>query len=151
MTRSVYRQGSTRSRFAVAVHLFFFSNDRVLLLRRFNTGWEDGKYSVPAGHVDAGESVIEAAIREAGEEVGIRLEPHDLQVVHVMHRRSEEERVDFFLLVTDWTGEIANREPHRCDDLAWHPSSSLPSNTIPYVRQSLANFQQGLFFSEFGW
>jgi ADP-ribose pyrophosphatase YjhB (NUDIX family) len=101
--------------------------------------------------VDAGESVTEAAIREAREEVGVRLKAQDLKVVHVMHRRSEEERVDFFLLVTDWTGEITNRESHKCDELAWHPLSSLPSNVIPYVRHSLANFQEGLFFSEFGW
>jgi 8-oxo-dGTP diphosphatase len=85
-----------RSRFPVAVHLFFFRDDRVLLLRRFNTGWEDGKYSVPAGHVDVGESVTEATIREAREEVGITLKPEDIEVIHVMHRKAEEERIDFF-------------------------------------------------------
>jgi 8-oxo-dGTP diphosphatase len=140
-----------RSRFAVAVHLFFLHNDRVLLLRRFNTGWEDGNYSVPAGHVDAGETVTQAAIREAREEIGVRLEPQDVEVVHVMHRKSEDERIDFFLLARRWTGEIANREPDKCDDLAWYPVASLPGNTIPYVRQALHNCQNGMLFSEFGW
>ena len=140
-----------RSRFPVAVHLFFFHKDGVLLLRRFNTGWEDGKYSVPAGHVDAGEPVTQAAIREACEEVGVDLKTSDVEVVHVMHRKSEEERIDFFLNVKSWTGEIANKEPHRCDDLAWYPLSSLPGNVIPYVRQGLANYQNGILFSEFGW
>ncbi len=139
------------SRFPVAVHLFFFRDDCVLLLRRFNTGWEDGKYSVPAGHVDAGESVTEAAIREAHEEVGIPLKPGAVQVVHVMHRKAEEERIDFFLVVNEWTGAITNQEPHKCDDLAWYSRSSLPSNVIPYVRQALENYQNGVAFSEFGW
>ena len=144
-------RGKLRSRFPVAVHLFFFRADRVLLLRRFNTGWEDGNYSVPAGHVDAGETVTQAAIREAHEEIGVRLEPQDVEVVHVMNRKSEDERIDFFLLVRHWAGEIANREPDKCDDLAWYPVASLPGNMIPYVRQALLNYQNGMLFSEFGW
>ena len=140
-----------RSRFVVAVHLFFLRDDRVLLLRRFNTGWEDGNYSVPAGHVDAGETVTQAAIREACEEIGVSLEPYDVTVVHVMNRKSEDERIDFFLLVRSWSGEIANREPDKCDDLSWYPVTSLPGNMIPYVRQALRNSQNGVLFSEFGW
>jgi 8-oxo-dGTP diphosphatase len=144
-------RGKQRSRFPVAVHLFFLRADRVLLLRRFNTGWEDGKYSVPAGHVDAGETVTQAAVREAREEIGVRLEPRDVEVVHVMHRKSEDERIDFFLLARRWTGEIANQEPNKCDDLAWYPVASLPDNLIPYVKQALLNYQDGALFSEFGW
>jgi len=140
-----------RSRFPVAIHLFFFRDGRVLLLRRFNTGWEDGKYSIPAGHVDVNESVTEATIREAREEVGISLRSEDIEVVHVMHRKAEEERIDFFLVVKRWTGEITNQEPHKCDDLTWYPLTSLPSNVIPYVRQGLENYQNGILFSEFGW
>ena len=140
-----------RSRFVVAVHLFFLRNDHVLLLRRFNTGWEDGNYSVPAGHVDAGETVTNAAIREAQEEIGVSLKPQDVEVVHVMNRKSEDERIDFFLLVRSWTGEIGNKEPDRCDDLSWYPVTSLPSNIIPYLRQALQNYQNGKLFSEFGW
>ena len=144
-------RGKLRSRFPVAVHLFFLRADRVLLLRRFNTGWEDGNYSVPAGHVDAGETVTQAAIREAHEEIGVRLEPQDVEVVHVMNRKSEDERIDFFLLARRWTGEIANQEPDKCDDLAWYPMASLPDTMIPYVKQALHNCRNGMPFSEFGW
>ena len=140
-----------RSRFPVAVHLFFFRDDHILLLRRFNTGWEDGKYSVPAGHVEIGETVVQATIREAREEIGVRLEHQDIEVVHVMNRKSEEERIDFFLVVKRWTGEIVNNEPDKCDELSWYPLTSLPSNVIPYVRKGWENYRDRIPFSEFGW
>ena len=139
------------SEFPVAVHLFFIRDRQILLLRRFNTGYEDGKYSVVAGHIEAGETVTQAAIREAYEEVGVVLEPADMQVVHVMHRRSDDERVDFFVLVDHWNSEITNKEPQKCDALSWVLMDALPQNTIPYVKYALEKYQQGFFYSEFGW
>ncbi len=68
-----------RATFPTTVHLFFIRENQVLLIRRFNTGFADGQYSVPAGHLDGGETVIAAAMREAQEEVGVQLEP---QYIH---------------------------------------------------------------------
>src|SRR5512136_1192545 len=85
-----------RAKFPVTVHLLFFRDEQILLLRRFNTGYADGQYSVPAGHLDGGETVMAAAAREAEEETGLRLEASDLVFSSVIHRMEEEERVDFF-------------------------------------------------------
>jgi 8-oxo-dGTP pyrophosphatase MutT (NUDIX family) len=81
--------------FPVAVHIFFFHRGNVLLLRRFNTGYEDGNYSVPAGHLEGDETVVQAAIREAREETGVETRPGDVTVIGTMHRRSGDERMDF--------------------------------------------------------
>ncbi len=140
-----------RDRYPVAVHLFFLADGQVLLARRANTGWGDGHYSVPAGHVDAGESVTAAAVREAREEVGLHLHPEDFAVVHVMHRRSDDDRIDFFLAVARWEGEPTNCEPHKCDDLRWFGLEELPPNIIPYVRHALKCLGSGEVYSEFGW
>ncbi len=109
----------------VAVHLFLLRDGRVLLLRRYNTGYEDGKYSVVAGHVDGGEEITAAMAREAREEAGIAVAPRDLEVVGVMHRRSAEERIDFFLAARRWTGAVTNLEPDKCDELAWFDLETL--------------------------
>ncbi|QQE75486.1 NUDIX domain-containing protein [Brevibacillus composti] len=134
-----------------AVHLFLMRGDEILLLRRYQTGYEDGNYSVPAGHLDGGEEVAAAAIREAQEEVGIRISPDDLRVVGVMHRLSTDERIDFFVSAEKWTGEIVNKEPDKCDELRWAHMDELPANVIPYVRQAISNFRNGQWFQSFGW
>ena len=140
-----------RPRFPVAVHLFLLRGGDVLLLRRWNTGYEDGKYSVVAGHVEEGETVTQAAIREAREEVGVQLKVNDLEVVGVMHRKSNDERVDFFLMATTWSGELTNMEEDKCDDVTWFSLTALPQNVIPYVRRALENYQSGVRYEEYGW
>jgi 8-oxo-dGTP diphosphatase len=135
-----------------AVHLFLIKNGKILLLRRANTGYEDGNYSVPAGHIDGGESASSAMIREAREEAGITLISEHLDVIHVMHRiKDNEERIDFFFSASQWQGEIVNAEPDRCDDLSWFHLNELPENIIPYVRSALEKSGRGLAYSEFGW
>ena len=122
-------------------------------MRRCNTGFEDGKLSVVAGHVEPGESVTRAAIRETDEEVGVTLSPDRLHVVGVMHRKSGDERVDFFLAyrVDADDTEPANREPEKCSELLWANLTQLPDDTIPYVRAGIENFRRGVRFQEFGW
>jgi 8-oxo-dGTP diphosphatase len=140
-----------RATFAVTVHLFFFRENQILLIRRFNTGYADGQYSVPAGHLDGGETVIAAAAREALEEVGVRIEPQDIEFSSVMHRLDGEERVDFFVNIRGWDREPFNAEPDKCDEIRWVDYGDLPANTIPYIRQALQNHRQGTRFDEFGW
>ena len=93
-----------RARFPVTVHLLFFRDDKILLLRRFNTGYRDGEYSVPAGHLDGNETARMAAAREAAEEVGVEIDENDILFSSVMHRNEGDERVDFFLHVRAWRG-----------------------------------------------
>lgn len=144
-----------------SVHLLLVRTDRgaqeVLMMRRFNTGYADGNYSVPAGHIDPGESATAAMVREAAEEIGILVHPDDLELVHVMHRRSvgtdctNSERVDFFFEAARQGVTPRNTEPHKCDDLQWFPVTELPPNTVEYVRHAIAYCLISDRYSEQGW
>lgn len=140
-----------RAAFPVTVHLLFVRDQQILLLRRFNTGFADGQYSVPAGHLDGDETVRAAAAREAQEEIGVRIEPEQIVFSSVMHRREGDERVDFFVRVPAWRGEPVNAEPDKCDDLRWVDVDALPENTVPYVMRAIQNDRDGVRFDEFGW
>ncbi len=147
-------QMEERHKIICASYLVLKKDGQVLLLRRFNTGYEDGNYSIPAGHVDEGESVLSCLVREAKEEIGIDVARENARLVHVMHRSrtpTNDERLDFFFECTAWSGEVQNREPQKCDDLRWVTLDSLPENVIPYIKQALHSVTNKELYGEFYW
>ncbi|MFZ3031943.1 MAG: NUDIX domain-containing protein [Candidatus Moraniibacteriota bacterium] len=136
-----------------ASYILFLRDGKVLLSRRYQTGFEDGNYSLPAGHTEPGETFTTALIREIQEETGVTLTPENVTVSHIMHRHSQYERsyVDVFYTAKNWTGTPENKEPEKCDDLSWFPIDNLPENTLPYVRKAIENSLNNIPYSEFGW
>lgn len=135
-----------------SVYVFPIKDGKILLLRRLNTGYEDGKYGLVAGHADGGETMTQAMIREAKEEAGMDLIKDNLKLVLTMHRWcGDHERIDLFFSSDEWYGEIKNMEPHKCDDLSWFSLNQLPENTIPYIRSAINCYLKGEKYCEFGW
>lgn len=133
----------------VGVHLVLIdSQGRVLLGRRVNTGFGDGLFHVPAGHLEAGESAVAGLIREAREEVGIEIGARDVEFAHVLH---SDERVQMFFTVRRWTGTVANREPEKCSELGWFEPEDLPAAIVDYCRVGIGKVMAGDVFSEYGW
>jgi 8-oxo-dGTP diphosphatase len=141
---------TNRFKLVSEVSLVLIRDGKVCLLRRSNTGYEDGKYCFIAGHKDEGESALQSIIREAAEESGLLLKPQQLRLAHVMHRNESDERIAFFFVANDWEGEPANREPHKHDEMGWFPLDALP-DVIPYMRSALQKIQEEEVYSEFGW
>lgn len=143
-----------RHKIIPASFLFLIKENKILLLRRFNTGFEDGNYSLVAGHVDLNETFSQAIIRESKEEIGIKINSKKLKFVHALHRRNKknnEERIDVYFLLNEWTGKITNKEPHKCDDLKWFGIDKLPKNIIPSVKQAIQDIKNKKYYGEHGW
>jgi ADP-ribose pyrophosphatase YjhB (NUDIX family)/GNAT superfamily N-acetyltransferase len=132
-------------------HLLLVQDGCVLLSRRANTGFRDGEYSVPAGHIEPDETARECMVREAREELGLAIHLDDLQVAHVMHRHENEHRIDFFWLARRWQGEPEIVEPDKCDGIGWFPLDDLPGNIVPYVRKAIEEYLSGHVYSEMYW
>lgn len=143
-----------KQRFKVipTVYLLLIKDNKILLSRRYNTGFHDGDYGLPSGHLKGNETLRKASIREGVEEIGIDVNLEDLELVHVVSRKQEdEERVNFFFLAKKWKGGPKNMEPDKCDDLRWFELDNLPNNIIPYIRQAIKSFSNNIFYSEWGW
>lgn len=110
----------------------------VLLQLRQGTGYMDGHWAMAAaGHVEADESVFEAAQREAREELGIEIDRADLVPLCAMHRtagnhRAIDERVDLFFQCGTWQGEPRLLEPAKAADLRWFSLDALPDPVVSH-------------------
>jgi 8-oxo-dGTP diphosphatase len=138
------------------VFLIIVKDGEILLSRRFQTGYEDGNYGLPAGHLEEGETVREGTVREAYEEIGITLKPENLRHIVTMHRYCDDpenphSRVGFYFLAEKYEGEIRNAEPDKCDDLRFFPLGLLPSNVIGHIRAAIEAYQKGITYTEFDW
>ena len=150
----MFKKGEEMERFKIitAVHLILIENESVLLQRRYNTGYEDGKYSVVAGHVEENEDVITAMQREALEEIGIRIKKEDLKIVHVMQRKApDRESIEYFIACQKYEGKIEIMEKNKCDELKFYKYNKLPNNTIPYIKKGLECYFRDEPFSIYGW
>ncbi len=117
------------SRSAVFVALL---NDQgeVLLHRRANTGFMDGRYDLPSGHVERDESLLHAAVRELKEESGVTVKESTLKLWHVnQFAANDQYYYNFFFVARDWQGMPKITEPDKCDDMQFFATSDLPKLT----------------------
>lgn len=140
-----------RFKMIASSYLILVVDGLILLSRRYQTGYEDGNYSLPAGHIEENESLTRGAAREVFEEIGLKIVPQAFKLVHVMHRKHQDIRMDFFFTAHIGNQKPVIREPEKCDDLRWFLLSKLPTNTIPYIRHAIECYQKKIFYSEFGW
>lgn len=82
----------------------------VLLIRH-----RGGTWVFPKGHLDPGETHLQAAVREVEEEAGVRarcLEPERTYTTSYTNRRGERRRITWFVLHTDATTPVMREEIH---------------------------------------
>lgn len=136
-----------------SVYTLIRRDGKFAFVLRTNTGYLDGTYSLPAGHVEDDERMRIAAAREALEEIDVHVGPDDLRHVHTMQRNSGDHiRIDVFFEADQWTGEPKNNEPDMHGELAWFAEDDLPFDRImDHQAEALRHIVRGERFSEIGW
>ncbi|MEU0239332.1 NUDIX domain-containing protein [Nocardiopsis sp. NPDC006198] len=137
----------------VDVHVILHREGEIALLERQNTGYCDGMLTVPGGHLEEGEPADQAATREAGEEVGVLIDPGHLTLGAVVHHLQEagHARMGLFFVATRWEGEPHNAEPDKAGKLVWADPRTLPSNTIAYPAAGVRAWLDGIRFVPHHW
>lgn len=139
-----------RNKIPVTVQLILKKENKVLLLKRTNTGFEDNKYAFIGGHVDNGEEIKKAMIREAKEEVDIDVKENDLKVVNVMNRKvNGGAYIDFVLTAENWEGTPKIMEKEKCNEIMWADINNLPDNIVEFEKVLLKNNND--FYIPLGW
>jgi 8-oxo-dGTP diphosphatase len=128
---------------------------KILFVRREHTGYADGTYALPGGHVEPRERFSDAAIRESKEEVDVTIKPADLKPLLAMQRQGRDKddiRVGIFFEALSWSGTPKNMEPERHGPIAWFDAYDLPYDEImPFQVDGLRAISKGETYVEQGW
>jgi 8-oxo-dGTP diphosphatase len=134
----------------VAVFVLVIKDDKVLLIKRANTGWIDDYYDAPAGGLEPHEPLREGAARELLEETSLIVDVENLELTHVARSNINPGKpyIDFLFLAKNWSGEPKIMEPDKCDDMKFFSIDKLPEKTGPFTKEAIKNLKsKGLTFS----
>lgn len=127
-----------------SVFVVALEKNKVLLIKRKNTGWLDGWYDLPAGHLEDQEGLKEAAARELKEETGLNVAPSDLALTHLHqnHHQKDNPHYGYIFLAKKWVGKPTLAEPEKADEVAWFSLDNLPDKISPYAKEALSHLDE---------
>ena len=120
----------------------------VLLMKRQNTGSDDGYYELAGGHLEYGEDIYDAMIRELKEELLVNLSREDIDLVHILHHYTGE-RINFIFHVDGSNLNIKIGEEDKCSELKWVNINKLPNKTTDKVKLIISNYLNNIFYDSF--
>lgn len=128
---------------------------QILLQLRQNTKYGNGKWDLAAtGHVEPGESMKMALIREAKEEIGIEIDIEDvhfLVLMHVYTPSTFRTYYNAYFKVDKFKNSPRIIETEKCGALQWFDMDNLPINILTDRKQAIENILSGIHYSEIGW
>ncbi|MEV0396432.1 NUDIX domain-containing protein [Polymorphospora rubra] len=119
-------------------------NGAVLLVHRSPTRRaHPDRWDLPGGHVEAGESELQALVREMREELGVHIVAESSSRLGDLPAGSGEDAVHVGVWhIGDWVGSPTNCAPDEHDDIAWVGISELGG--LPLVHGDLVALVRSL-------
>ena len=111
--------------------ILMYHDDHVLLAKRSPKAVMPNYWSVPGGHVELGESVEEAAIREVWEETKIQITSPLILIGDFKHPKVPGKTFRLFATELDEKKKAIIDEEH--SDWGWFSYRALPGPTAPNV------------------
>ncbi len=139
-----------KEKFLSSIYLIIKNSEgKILLQRRQGTKLWPGFLALPAGHVDEGEDVYEAAIREAREELNITITKDDIIDTFAVNRKNKSlpPYFDVYFELKSYKGEISINEPEKCSELVWADINDMPEDMIDFEATAIKNNIKGIKFS----
>ena len=145
-----YRSPNEKHLIHSAVYGILRKDNKILLMRRFNTYYKDGFFTLPAGHIDKDQLPKEAMLRELQEETELSCDLESIIPIHVMYRICDSGRtyVDYYFEIKKYKGKLENKEIDKCDQIDWYDMENIPDNTIENVKIALDLIKNKIPISE---
>ena len=139
-----------REEFLSAIYMIIKNEkEEILFQRRCGSKLWPDFLGLPAGHVDKGEDVYQALVREAREELNIDINAKDIEDKFVVNRINKNLKpyYDVYFVIKNYKGIIKINEPNKCQELKWLDLDNLPNDVIGFEKEAFTNYKKGIKFS----
>ncbi len=117
----------------VGVGVAIYNAQGQVLLVQSGKAPRAGKWGLPGGLIDLGETLVDAAVREVTEETGVSIAIGDLVTTFEPIFRDAEGKIEYHYVVLEYWAHYLGGEPCAQDDVvatAWVESADLASYSL---------------------
>lgn len=130
----------------VGIGVLIKKGGKILLLKRSQkVSHGRGEWALPGGHLEFGETLEEAAIREVKEEADLKIDqPKFFCVFNARdYLPSDKKHIVCLTFVASYHGgEAKNLEPEKCEGIGWFNLDNLPSPLFKHTEKALICYQK---------
>jgi len=110
----------------VGIGILVLKDEKILMGKRKNAHGE-GNWSFPGGHLELFETAEECTKRELLEETGLATNAVTLGPwKEIFFTKEKKHYINLYCFITDFEGEVENKEPNKNEYWQWHPVGALP-------------------------
>ena len=135
------------SKVKVGVGVIILNSDNKILLGLRRGSHGANTWGLPGGHVDFGETLEEAAVREVNEETNLKLE--NLKLVSIaddimLHEGKHYISVGF--VSKKYSGTLTIKEKEKCLQWKWFAPDALPDNIFIPSKHVIDNYRKDIIY-----